>query len=57
MKLNQRVEYQVGLGASGFGLVIEVDADAEKIAVRDEDDGSIWKGVMDHAQICEIETT
>lgn len=47
--LNQRVEYRVDYGSMGFGTVIEVDDAAERIKVRDEDDGSVWEGSMDHA--------
>lgn len=50
--LDQRVEYQVGRGESGIGHVIAIDEDSEQITVRDEDDGSIWTGSMDHAQAC-----
>lgn len=47
--LNQRVEYRVGYGSMSFGTVIQVDNDAERLKVRDEEDGSVWEGSMDHA--------
>lgn len=53
MQLNQRVEYQVGRGESGFGRVVGIDEATERVTVCDEEDGSMWSGSMDHAQPCD----
>ncbi len=53
MQLSQRVEYQVGHGESGFGHVVAIDEANEQVTVRDEEDGTVWCGSIDHAQPCD----
>lgn len=53
MRVKQRVEYLVGHGESGIGVIVEVDDEKEEITVIDEIDGSKWVGLMDHATLCD----
>ena len=47
MKRLDLVEYDCGPGCSSYGQVIAVDLDAEIVKVRDFEDGSVWRGLMD----------
>lgn len=51
MKKNQRVEYQISPGVYGFGTIVLVDEETEKLTVRDDEDDSLWKGLLDHAKV------
>jgi hypothetical protein len=53
MRVKQRVEYLVGRGESGIGVIVAVDDENERITVIDEIDGSKWTGLMDHANLCD----
>lgn len=53
MRVKQRVEYLVGHGESGIGVIVAVDDEKERITVVDEIDGSKWVGLMDHATLCD----
>lgn len=53
MRVDQRVEYQTGIGSGGFGTVIAVNEAAGEITVCDEEDGSLWTGSIDYAVLSE----
>lgn len=50
MKKTQRVEYQISPGFYGFGTIVSVDEETEQLTIRDDEDGSLWKGLLDHAK-------
>eukprot|EP01034_Spumella_vulgaris_P032841 gene32841-40538_t len=49
MRIGTHVEYATGIAESGFGTVIDFDNDTEIVTVMDDDDGSTWRGPLDHA--------
>ncbi|MBX9794328.1 MAG: hypothetical protein K2Y02_08540 [Burkholderiaceae bacterium] len=49
MEIGTHVEYETGIAESGVGIVIEFDEETETVTVKDDDDGSIWRGSIDHA--------
>ena len=51
MKRLDLVEYDCGPGCSSYGQVIAADLEAEIVKVRDFEDGSVWRGLMDHARV------
>lgn len=50
MKVGDRVEYQTGVGSSGIGRVIAYDPETEVVTVKDEDDGTTWRGLEDYTE-------
>jgi hypothetical protein len=55
MNIGDLVEYQVDLCSWGIGRVVAYDEETEVVTVRDEDDGTTWHGLADHALLVEDE--
>jgi hypothetical protein len=53
MKVDNRIEYQVGIACRGIGHVVAYDENIEIVTVKDEDDGSAWCGQADHTEPAE----
>lgn len=50
MKIGGLVEYQVDFASWGIGRVVAYDDDTEIVTVKDEDDGTTWRGLADHTE-------
>lgn len=42
--IGKRVEYQTGLAAYGIGIVTDINEETGIVVVKDDEDGSVWKG-------------
>lgn len=49
MQVGQRVEYQTGYGCYGTGRIVAIDEAKEVLIVADDEDHSLWRGLMDFA--------
>ncbi len=47
MHIGQRVEYATGIAESGISTVCRVNEETDLVTVKDEDDGSTWRGPAD----------
>lgn len=47
MQIGERIEYRTGWADSGIGIVVAYNEETETVVVKDEDDGSIWRGPAD----------
>lgn len=56
MRIGQFVTYQTGHGCYGLGKIESVNEEFETLVVIDREDGSRWKGSMDHAEICDSDS-
>lgn len=48
MKVGNLVQYQVDVASWGIGHVVAYDEDTEIVTVKDEDDGTVWRGLADY---------
>lgn len=53
MKVGNPIEYQVGIASWGIGHVVAYDENTEIVTVKDEDDGTAWRGLADQTEPAE----
>ncbi len=51
MEVGQIVEFETDLGSAGEGRITAIDHETETITVVDLQDGSVWTGSMDKAEV------
>lgn len=51
MHEGQTVSFETGHGSSGEGVIVGIDHAREILRVIDSDDGSVWVGPMDRAEL------
>lgn len=51
MEVGQIVEFETDHGSAGEGVITAIDHETETLTVKDLQDGSIWTGTMDKADL------